>query len=119
MSHRRRSQRAAVRRRPITVPALDPALDTGAVAAALAAAIEDHRAGRLTAAAASYRSILEAEPDHFDALNHLGVVMNQTGNNTLTFADIGDHVRLAGFNNATDGWEWREIANDGVALTTV
>ena len=45
--------------------------------------------------------------------------MNQTGNNTLTFADIGDHVRLVGFNNATDGWEWRVVANDGVALTTV
>ena len=45
--------------------------------------------------------------------------VNQAGNNTLTFADIGDHVRLVGFNNPTDGWEWRVVANDGVALTTV
>ena len=45
--------------------------------------------------------------------------INQAGNNTMTFADIGDHVRLVGFWNATDGWEWRQVANDGVALTTV
>ena len=45
--------------------------------------------------------------------------MNQTANNTITFADIGDHQRLVGFWNSTDGWEWREIANDGAALTTV
>ena len=45
--------------------------------------------------------------------------MNQTANNTITFADIGDHQRLVGFWNSTDGWEWREIANDGAGLTTV
>lgn len=45
--------------------------------------------------------------------------VNQTGNNTITFADVGDHQRLVGQWNATDGWEWREIANDGAALTTV
>ena len=45
--------------------------------------------------------------------------VNQTGNNTLTFADIGDHVRLVGAYNATDGWEWKTIANDGAAATTV
>lgn len=45
--------------------------------------------------------------------------MNQAANNTLTFADVGDHVRLVGHNNPTDGWEWRQVVNDGVALTTV
>ena len=45
--------------------------------------------------------------------------VNQTGNNTLTFSDIGEHIRLVGFYNATDGWEWRVIANDGVVLSTV
>lgn len=43
--------------------------------------------------------------------------INQTGNTIMTFADIGDHVRLVGFNNATDGWEWRVVANDGAALS--
>ncbi len=43
--------------------------------------------------------------------------LNQTGNTILTFADIGDHVRLVGFYNATDGWEWRIVANDGAAAS--
>ena len=45
--------------------------------------------------------------------------VNQTANNTITFADVGDHQRLVGAWNATDGWEWKEIVNDGAALTTV
>ena len=45
--------------------------------------------------------------------------INQAGNNTLTFSDIGEHIRLVGYYNATDGWEWRVIANDGVVLSTV
>mgnify|MGYP001599360997 CR=1 FL=1 len=45
--------------------------------------------------------------------------INQAGNNTLDFSDIGEHIRLVGFYNATDGWEWRVVANDGVVLSTV
>ncbi len=44
--------------------------------------------------------------------------INQTANTIMTFADIGDHLRLIGFYNATDGWEWRAVANDGVALSS-
>ncbi len=94
MNHRRRTQQGAARRRPVTVPALDPASDADAVAATLAAAIEDHRARRLAEAAASYRSILEAEPDHFEALNLLGVVMNQTGDNEAAVGLIGKAVAV-------------------------
>ena len=43
--------------------------------------------------------------------------INQSANTIMTFADIGDHIRLIGFYNATDGWEWRVVANDGVALS--
>ena len=43
--------------------------------------------------------------------------LNQNSDNIMTFADIGDHVRLIGFYNPTDGWEWRIVANDGAALT--
>ncbi len=43
--------------------------------------------------------------------------VNQAGNTTLVFADIGDHLRLVGFFNAIDGWEWRVVVNDGVALS--
>ena len=45
--------------------------------------------------------------------------MNQTGNNTITFADVGDHQRLVGIEDAAGSFEWREIANDGAALSTV
>jgi tetratricopeptide (TPR) repeat protein len=45
--------------------------------ATLAAAVEAHRAGRLDEAAAAYRSLLAANPDHADALNLLGVVLVQ------------------------------------------
>ena len=43
---------------------------------------------------------------------------NQTGDNTLTFADAGDHLMLIGSDNGAD-IEWRIVANDGVALSTV
>lgn len=42
--------------------------------------------------------------------------INQTGNTQMTFTDVGEHIRLIGYYNATDGWEWRAICNDGVAL---
>ncbi len=47
--------------------------------------------------------------------------VNQNGDNTITFQDIGDHIRLVGFYNATDGWEWRVIIDDFTAggLSTV
>ena len=47
--------------------------------------------------------------------------VNQTANNTITFQDIGDHIRMVGFYNATDGWEWRVLVSDFTAggLSTV
>jgi len=42
--------------------------------------------------------------------------VNQTGNTTMAFADVGDHLRLCGHYNPTDGWEWRIVCNDGVTL---
>jgi hypothetical protein len=45
--------------------------------------------------------------------------INQTGNNTLTLADAGDHIRLAGSRDGAGDFEWRVVANDGVALSTV
>ncbi len=43
---------------------------------------------------------------------------NQTGNNTLTFADAGDHLLLAAIENGA-ALAWRIVSNDGVALSTV
>ena len=42
--------------------------------------------------------------------------INQAGNTTMLFEDVGDHLRLVGHYNPTDGWEWRVIVNDGVTL---
>ncbi len=43
--------------------------------------------------------------------------VNQSGHTSLVCGDVGDHVRLVGFWNATDGWEWREVVNDGFTIT--
>lgn len=42
--------------------------------------------------------------------------INQAGNTTMLFEDVGDHMRLIGHYNPTDGWEWRVVVNDGVTL---
>ncbi|EDY18047.1 TPR repeat-containing protein [Chthoniobacter flavus Ellin428] len=41
--------------------------------------LQHHQAGRLAEAEACYREILEAQPDHLDALHLLGVAAMQTG----------------------------------------
>lgn len=43
--------------------------------------------------------------------------INQTGNTIMTFADAGDHIRLVGGRAGGGAFEWRVIANDGVALS--
>jgi hypothetical protein len=46
--------------------------------------------------------------------------INQAGNTIMTFADVGDHIRLIGAWNATDGFEWKTVAagtDNGVALS--
>lgn len=42
--------------------------------------------------------------------------VNQAGNTSLTFADIGDHLALESIEDAPDSYEWHVLANDGVAL---
>lgn len=44
--------------------------------------------------------------------------VNQTGNNTLTLADVNDSILLVGIENGANK-VWRVVCNDGVALTTV
>jgi predicted O-linked N-acetylglucosamine transferase (SPINDLY family) len=61
------------------------------LAEALQIALEHHRAGRLEAAGEIYRRILEAEPQHADALHLLGVVAHQSGAQAVA----EDYIRRA------------------------
>jgi hypothetical protein len=61
---------------------------------------------------------LNMKTDGGDCVITCATGVNQTGNNTLTFADAGDHLLLqAGRSGAN--LRWRVVANDGVALATV
>ncbi len=53
--------------------------ETAGIPATLRAATGHHRAGRLAEAEALYRRILDADPDHAEALNMLGVLARQSG----------------------------------------
>lgn len=56
--------------------------------------------------------------DAGDVVVTVASTVNQTGNNTITFADIGDMAVYRATQTGTD-LEWREVMNDGAALTTV
>lgn len=44
--------------------------------------------------------------------------VNQTGNNTITMADVNDSIRLHAVESGSD-LRWRVVCNDGAALSTV
>lgn len=56
--------------------------------------------------------------DGGDCVVTAATAINQAGNNTLTFADAGD-IWVAVAIDVGGNLLWREIANDGVALSTV
>lgn len=56
--------------------------------------------------------------DGGDAVITSASPVNQAGNNTLTMADVGDQIVLMAVEDGSD-IEWRVLANDGVALSTV
>lgn len=57
--------------------------------------------------------------DGGDCVVTVATPVNQAGNNTLTLADGGDHIRLAAGDDGAGAKEWRVVCNDGVALSTV
>ncbi len=50
-----------------------------AIPEALDLALQHHQAGRLQEAEALYRQILQTQPEHPEALNHLGILVHQLG----------------------------------------
>src|SRR5665811_1873097 len=58
------------------------AVDTS-IAKAIQTALKHHQAGRLPQAEAIYRQILQAAPNHPDALHLLGVLAHQTENDGM------------------------------------
>jgi predicted O-linked N-acetylglucosamine transferase (SPINDLY family) len=71
--------------------------------AVFAAALRHHQTGRLDEAERLYRQILQADPNHADALHFLGVIAHQRGSNEaaleLLNAAIAQNGRVASFHN--------------------
>ena len=54
-----------------------------------------HQAGRLDAAAAIYRRVLAAAPDHFDSLHLLGVIFHQCGHQMQALQHIDAALKIS------------------------
>lgn len=78
----------------------DAGVGGGKTADHLAAAVAAHRAGRLDAAAAAYRAILNAQPDHANALHLLGLVAHQQGNQQEALRRVEEALRISPANAA-------------------
>src|SRR4051794_30559607 len=64
---------------PATIPPHQPAILFNMPADPFQIALEHHRSGRLSAAEAGYRAVLQANPAHVDAMHWLGVLLSQAG----------------------------------------
>jgi predicted O-linked N-acetylglucosamine transferase (SPINDLY family) len=64
------------------------------IAEALAIATTHHQAGRLPSAERIYRQILQAEPNHPDALHLLGLIARQVGQPTVAAELIGRAIAM-------------------------
>jgi predicted O-linked N-acetylglucosamine transferase (SPINDLY family) len=74
-----------------------PGASRGASAAAaslFADGLAQHRAGRLTEAEALYRRALEADPGHFDARHHLGIIHHQRGEHIAAIRQIDAALKV-------------------------
>lgn len=67
---------------------------------------------------AGQQLLLHMKTDGGNAVVTIASTVNQTGNNTLTFADVNDSILLVGVESGANK-VWRVVCNDGVALATV
>ena len=68
--------------------------ETDSISEGFQAALEHHQAGHLPQAKSLYQQILQAVPNHPDALHFLGVIANQEGNNEAAVEFIGKAIRI-------------------------
>ena len=66
------------------------------ISEATAIAIQHHQAGRLQTAEEIYRLILQADPDHAEALQLLGVIASQMGQHEMAVEHISRAIGLNG-----------------------
>ncbi len=64
--------------------------------AMLSAALERHQAGDLKAAQGLYRSVLQARPDHPDALHYMGLLAHQVGQDDVAVSMIQQAIAAGG-----------------------
>ena len=66
------------------------------ISESFAVAIQHHQAGRLQVAEHIYRQILQADPNHADAIHLLGLLAYQVGKHAIAVEYIGRAIRLNG-----------------------
>jgi protein O-GlcNAc transferase len=66
------------------------------ISQAFAIAVQHHQAGRLEIAEQLYRQILEAEPEHVDAMHLLGLIAHQLGMHEAGAAQLERAIALKG-----------------------
>ncbi|MGE3527901.1 MAG: hypothetical protein AB7G54_00565 [Methyloceanibacter sp.] len=64
------------------------------------------------------RLVLAMKTDGGNIVVTCATTVNQAGNNTLTFADVGDSIELLAVNQDAT-LRWKVVGNEGVALSTV
>jgi tetratricopeptide (TPR) repeat protein len=90
------------------------------ISVALELASQHHQAGRLQAAEQIYRLILQADPDHADAIHLLGVIAYQVGKHEIAVAYIERAIALDGsvaafHNNLGNAWKEQGKLDEAVA----
>lgn len=95
--------------------ALSKRADIASTAEAIRAAREHHQAGRLHHAEVLYQQVLQADPDHADALHMLGVIAHQAGKNDMAVELINKAIR----NNQSDPSYYNNLGSAYKALKSL
>ena len=88
------ARKAAPLATPPAAPTPPPPVPPMSIEERLTQAIRLHRAGRLGEAMDAYSAVLDASPDHADALHLLGLAAHQAGRHAEAEARIADALRL-------------------------